>query len=294
MVDSAFLAPAFFVPAGAHRFAATELTRGPWDANAQHAGPPSALLGYAIEHRDGARDDMRVARISFTITRPVPIATLEVRTEVVHSGRGIEIVAATLAAVDGDGVAGRGPHACRGGPDPGGTGDGRRLPAAGATRCRTRTRSRTTLTPFPFDVGYHTAMETRYAEGSFHEPGPAAVWFRMRQPLVAGQPIDPLSRVLTAADSGNGVSQVLSTRTHLFVNPELTVHLHRYPVGDWVCLDAITTIDSDGIGFAETSLYDTTGRFGRGAQSLYVAPADAAAAATTASADPTSTGELCD
>ena len=129
-----------------------------------------------------------------------------------------------------------------------------------------------TLTPFPFDVGYHTAMETRYAEGSFHEPGPAAVWFRMRQPLVAGQPIDPLSRVLTAADSGNGVSQVLSPRTHLFVNPELTVHLHRYPAGEWVCLDAHTTIDSDGIGFAETSLYDTTGRFGRGAQSLYIAP----------------------
>ena len=276
MVDSDLYNAAFYISAGAvsadtHRFTATELTRGPWDANAQHAGPPSALLGYAIEHRDAARADMRVARISFTIMRPVPIATLEVRTEVTHAGRGIEIVTATLAGVDADGAAGRvlmRAEAVRIRVAPGTADDypppARQLPDPSTLDA--------TLTPFPFDVGYHTAMETRYAQGSFHEPGPAAVWFRMRQPLVAGQPIDPLSRVLTAADSGNGVSQVLSTRTHLFVNPELTVHLHRYPIGEWVCLDAVTTIDPDGIGFAETALYDTSGRFGRGGQSLYVAP----------------------
>ena len=52
-------------------------------------------------------------------------------------------------------------------------------------------------------------MENRFAAGGFREPGPAAVWLRMRQPLVAGEPIAPLARVLVAADSGNGVSAAL-------------------------------------------------------------------------------------
>ncbi len=30
------------------RYVATELTRGPWDPGAQHAGPPAALLGREI------------------------------------------------------------------------------------------------------------------------------------------------------------------------------------------------------------------------------------------------------
>ena len=39
--------------------------------------------------------------------------------------------------------------------------------------------------PRPFfptgeEVGYHTAMEYRFASGGFLEPGPATVWMRMR------------------------------------------------------------------------------------------------------------------
>jgi hypothetical protein len=256
----------FYRAAGNGVYESTAATRGPWDEHAQHAGPPAALLGHAIEHRDGARADMRVARIAFTIARPVPIAPLLVTTEVVRSGRGTEVVAATLTAADG----------------------GPTLMRAEAVLIRTAAGSapqitpplqfslpetiEPTLTPFRWDVGYHTAMETRYAIGGFTEPGPATVWFRMRCALVAGRPVDPLSRVLTAADSGNGVSQVLDFRTHVFVNPDFTVHLYRYPVSDWVCLDAVSHIDSDGIGLADTALYDVSGGIGRGSQSLFVQP----------------------
>ena len=40
---------AFYVRVDDDCYAATEATRGPWDAGAQHGGPPSALVGYAIE-----------------------------------------------------------------------------------------------------------------------------------------------------------------------------------------------------------------------------------------------------
>jgi hypothetical protein len=80
-----------------------------------------------------------------------------------------------------------------------------------------------------------------------------------------------LTRVLVAADSGNGISSELSPREHLFINPDLTVHLYRYPEGEWVCLSARTTIDPAGVGLADTALLDRRGTIGRAAQSLFVA-----------------------
>ena len=76
--------------------------------------------------------------------------------------------------------------------------------------------------------------------GAFRELGPATVWMRMRHPLVAGEEPTPLQRVLAAADSGNGVSATLDLARYLFINVDLSVHLHRLPAGEWVCLDAIT------------------------------------------------------
>jgi Thioesterase-like superfamily len=247
------------------RFASTDLTRGPWDIGSQHGGPPAALLGHEIEGRNGARTDMRVARITVDILRPVPIGIVVISTRTAHASRSIEMVDATLT-----------------------DDDGRLLARAGAVRIRVSADSmperrppgppppiapgelHDTLTAFQFDVGYHTAMETRYAVGSFEAQGPATVWFRMRHPLVAGEPIRPLSRVLIAADSGNGVSHAVDFRTHVFVNPELTVHLHRYPDGEFVCLDAATTTDADGIGLADTLLSDELGPIGRGTQALFI------------------------
>jgi hypothetical protein len=95
---------------------------------------------------------------------------------------------------------------------------------------------------------------------------------RMRVPLVDGEKTGPLDRVLTAADSGNGLSNVLDFSRHLFVNPDLTVHVHRHPVGEWVCVDARTSVDAAGIGMAEAALHDEEGPIGRSVQSLFVAP----------------------
>ena len=120
------------------------------------------------------------------------------------------------------------------------------------------------------DVGYHTAMDYRFLEGAFTEPGPARVWLRMRHPLVAGEPTSPLARVLVAADSGNGVSAALDYRRHVFINTELTVHLIRVPAGEWVHLDAVTYVGPQGVGLSESVLHDTTGRLGRAAQTLLV------------------------
>ena len=80
----------------------------------------------------------------------------------------------------------------------------------------------------------------------------------MRVPLVEGEEPSPLVRVMAAADSGNGVSATLDWNEWLFINTDLTVHLHRMPEGEWVCLDAVTIPEPNGIGMADTQAAATS------------------------------------
>ncbi len=113
-------------------------------------------------------------------------------------------------------------------------------------------------------------MEYRFVTGAFMEPGPAIVWMRMGVPLLPGEEPSPLQRVLVAADSGNGVSAALDWRRYLFINVDLSVHLHRMPEGEWVCLDALTLPERNGVGISDTALFDESGSIGRAAQTLLV------------------------
>jgi hypothetical protein len=113
-------------------------------------------------------------------------------------------------------------------------------------------------------------MELRFAGGTSWSPGPALTWFRLRRPVVEGEEPSPLARVAAAADFGNGVSRVLDWGEWLFVNTDLTVHLHREPAGEWVLLDARTHLEPTGTGLAASRLYDERGPIGLAAQSLFV------------------------
>ena len=94
---------------------------------------------------------------------------------------------------------------------------------------------------------------------------------RIRQPLVAGEEPSALQRVLAVADSGNGISATLDYDRYVFINIDLTVHLHRLPAGEWVCLDSVTVPESSGVGQTDTVLFDERGPIGLAAQTLLVA-----------------------
>ena len=64
----------------------SELTRGPWEPDAQHAGPPSGLVARAIE-TCGPREDLQLGRVTVDILPPVPLAPLSVSARVVRPGR---------------------------------------------------------------------------------------------------------------------------------------------------------------------------------------------------------------
>lgn len=249
----------FYVPLGEDRYRSTVHTSGPWDPGAQHGGPPSALLGRAIE-RCSPREELATARVTVELLGPVPVAELSVSARVVRPGRSVELVEATLSAA------------------------GRDVARARAWRVvRTElsvTGELTTPPPLPdrgvdrqpagWEGGFLSAVELRSVAGEFGQPGPATVWTRLLVALVADEPLTSLASVLTVADMGNGVSAAFQPDQALFINPELSVHVFREAVGEWVCLDAQTSMAAGGAGLATSVLSDEQGPLGVGAQSLLV------------------------
>ena len=251
----------FYVAEGS-QFVSSELTRGPWNPEYQHAGPPSALLACVVER--SLPPEMAVARLTVELLRPIPLATFQITTQVLRAGRKVQWLSADLLSA-GTVLARAHAVAIRTAELP--------LPVKGDP-VADPVASPADSAPFQFDffrseVGYHTGMEGRLARGRVGK-GPVAMWMRMRYPLLPGEAPSPLQRVMIASDSGNGVSQVLDPRRFTFVNPDLTVYLHRPPAGEWVCLDARTIPQERGIGLADTRLLDEEGPIGRSVQSLVI------------------------
>jgi hypothetical protein len=120
--------------------------------------------------------------------------------------------------------------------------------------------------------GYGHALEWRFIEGSFFDLGPAAVYTRPRLPLVEGESLSALQRLLLMVDSANGISAAVPWATFTFVPVELTVSVRRHPRTEWVGMRAETAIEPDGIGQTKADLFDEAGFLGTATQTLFVAP----------------------
>jgi hypothetical protein len=253
---------ALYLPDG-HRFVPTVATTGPWDRGAQHGGATAALLARAVELVE-APVPMQVTRLTYDLLRPVPLTPLEVRTEVVRTGKRISMVDGVLLADDVEVMRVRAMRVRVGDlelpdgvipddPPPGvaGTGELARLLGGGNAYN---------------DIG----CEIRFVEGGFQHYGPGTAWVRLRLPVVAGEEPSPVVRAAALADFGNGLSSVLPMRDWLYINPDLTLHLLRPPTGEWLALRSITYPSNGGAGMAESALYDATGRIGRSVQSLLI------------------------
>ncbi len=247
-------------------YVATELTRGPWDPGAQHAGPPAGMLARELELLPEA-EEFQIGRVTCEILRSVPIGPVAISARVVRPGRRVQLLEAELRDAEGEPLMRASAWRIRTAPV--------EIPAeamvVGGAPPGPEQGTESEFFPTGEEHGYHSAMEVRFVEGGFLEPGPALVWLRMRQPLVSGEDPTPLQRTMVIADVGNGVSAALDYRRYLFINVDLTVHLERVPEGEWVCVDAVTLPQPNGVGTAESTLSDQRGRIGRALQTLLVA-----------------------
>jgi hypothetical protein len=243
------------------------------------------------------RDDMMIARFTCEILSAIPVGELGVQTRLARPGRSVQLVEGTITAggrevawarawrvlrtqsassspAPGDGSAAALPPLSSPAPGDGSAAALPPLTGPGLPLAPGLPDHEAQLAPAGWVDGYLSAMEWRVARGGFGEKGPATMWGRMRYPLLPDEEPGPLERVLAIADSGNGVSSELDVRRWHFINPELTVHLCREAAGEWICLDAQTTISAGGTGLATSVLSDLDGPVGVGAQSLLIAPRD--------------------
>jgi hypothetical protein len=246
------------------RLLATELTRGPWSSELQHGGPPAALLASAIERHGDDAERFVVARLSFEFVRPIPIGAYTVDTEVGRLGKQAQRIEAQLLH---DGIEVVRAHGLR---------IRRTQVPLPSPRCprRSAPRGPAGLEPwtFPFfrdRVGYHVGVEVRIARGVWGK-GPTAAWMRLSAPLVADAPTSPLAALVTLADAANGVCPVLDPRQYTFINPDMSIHLDRPPIGEWFALDVRATVDPLGLGLTQCDLHDRDGELGHALQSLVV------------------------
>ena len=243
------------------RYLPTAHTRGPWSAEHQHGGPPSALLAGAIE---AACASHALARLSVQLLRPVPIAPLTVHVAEPVGGRTAQRVRAELRH-DGRAVV---------------TAEGlllRRAEVPGAAVPTTPLGplpSSATPLVFPFfawDEGYHQAIELHPLPGEAWGGPSLRLWARSRFPIVAGQPITPVQSVVVLADAQSGFAPPAPVERFTFLNPELQVALARWPRSTWIGLDVRSWCGDQGVAIARSTLHDEVGAIGQSEQVMVLA-----------------------
>lgn len=264
---------AIFIPDG-DRFIPTDLARSPWGPHVLHGGPPAGLLARAVEHVS-PHPALHVARLTIDLFRPVPKEPLRVATEFVREGHRIAVIEASLFA--GDTEVSRAtalllresdvqvpaaylpPPASLPGPEG--------IPTTGLSAMLSQGAPAAALLD-PGTSGFHTTIEVRRVGGREPAPGHGTAWIRIPVPLVAGEVMTPLVRVAATADFGNALGHIRAGESVGFINADISLYLHRVPVGEWICLDTQSAGQPHGIGLVESKVHDENGPVGRVVQAL--------------------------
>lgn len=217
------------------------------------------LLVHAIERHD-PRPDLQIARVCYDILGIIPAVDGEVRVTTVRPGRTIELLQADYVM------------------------DGRTAVVARAWRLRRSDSADVAVANEPgipdvADVpvwtgmqrwpgGYIDSLEFHLVPGS--RPGRGQAWLRSGVPLVAGEDVSPLARLMALADTANGIAPVLTSPDWMYPNTDLTLHVFREPEGEWLGLDIHASIGPTGVGATSAVMHDLHGPFGRSEQIVTV------------------------
>ena len=259
----AAMADAYFTTTDGMWFKPTGHSRGPWDPDACHAGPPTALLARAIEP---LAPGQRLVRITVELMRPIPMAGFRVQGEVRRPGRSVTFTEADIFDEDHIYARAFGMHI-------------RTLdelivptPQVDAPVFADAVPGEFAITPVTDNRAFVASVEVRYDPSSgMGDGGPTTMWMRTRVPILADEEPTPFQRNCPLADSGNGISYNNYLDETLFVNPDLQLSLHRDPVGDWFCSQSVSHWQPDGTGMSDSALFDTEGAVGRAVQNLLLA-----------------------
>ncbi|CAM5442086.1 thioesterase family protein [Sphingobium scionense] len=254
---------AYFRRVDARHFTPTELVGGAWTVTEQHVAPAIGLLAHAIEVDAKARrpDPLQLGRLSYDILGTIPLDTVEIDVTVIRPGRTIELVEARLShdgrpaillrawlaqAYDTGAIAG-------GGFDP--------IPAPETMAQWDGTGE--------WPGGFIASIDARRQPIA---PGRAIGWIRTPHALIEDEAVSSLARAMGLVDTANGLAPLVSTADAAFPNLDLTAHIFRVPVGEWLGCDVTVSFGADGIGLTHSILHDRDGAIGTVSQWLTIRP----------------------
>jgi len=257
---------AYFTTIDGRRFLPTDHARGPWDAHSCHAGPPTARMVRAMEQ---LVPDQRLTRVTVELMRPIPMSGFRVQADVRRPGRSVTHTEAEIYDDDRFYARAYGMHL-------------RRLDYLEVSTAPVDSPVFGQSRPGEFPIriaahelpGFNSTIEVRFdPAGSQGSGGPTTMWMRTKVAILAGEEASPFQQICPLADCGNGLSYNDYLDRVLFLNTDLTVSLHRDPVGDWYCSRSISHWETTGIGLADAELFDIEGSVGRATQNLILNPA---------------------
>ncbi|MEZ5245034.1 MAG: thioesterase family protein [Acidimicrobiales bacterium] len=242
-------------------FVGTEITAGAWSPGAQSGGAVLALLGHVLEDVP-TLTPMSLTRLTVDLVRPVPVGErLRIEHEIVREGKKIQVVDLRVVT---DGAEHARARALRvrdadlgsvpGAPDSSTDID----PAAALPRPEEiePADDRPGLPPF-LRVALDFRRTDPWAEGV------NGIWLRLRVPVVAGEPICATSRATVPMDVVNLIGAKFDGAAFTAINPDVSAHVARPPVGEWVGLVGETIFShSVGHGVSAATMSDSAGVFG--------------------------------
>jgi hypothetical protein len=243
----------FFDQLGPNQYQPNDICRGPWDPSSLHGRVVAGLLAHAIEQQHGSTQLMP-ARLTVDLYRMPPFAPVELATRVERDGNRIRVVDATFSS-EGTAIARASCVFLRRAENPEGTvwspsGWDVRLPDD-------------IPPPDASQWGPRGPMwDTRVIDHGFGSVEQKRAWLRENRPLAEGVAMTPFVRAAFAADFTNPFANSGSAGLK-FVNADITLYLHRLPVGEWLGFEVVEHHATDGIALGECALYDTSGPIGR-------------------------------
>ena len=247
-------------------FKPTSHTRGPWHEDHCHAGPPTALMARAIERLN---PQQKLVRLTIILLRPIPYVGFRINADITRRGRIVSTCTAELL-------------------------DQQEKICATATSLQITPQDLHTMPSHHVSYGQHEdaivgefplqttlhdkpsfkgeGVSIKYPQGHSHEPGPTIAWMKT-VPLLPNEEPSAFQRICPLADCGNAFGRNAEPSEINFMNPDLTVLLHRDPVGEWLGTSAACFWEDNGIGMSDAQLFDNQGSVGRAVQTLLLRPA---------------------
>lgn len=240
-------------------YVGTEITAGGWSPGAQSGGAVLALLGHVLEDIP-TLTSMSVSRVTADLVRPVPIAEpLRIEHEIVRQGKKIQVI--DLGVMTGGVVHARARVLRIRNADFGGVED---VPVSSTDIDPAR------ALPSPDEIEppdhrlpafLRTALDFRRLDPE--ADGVNGLWMRLVAPVVAGEPIRATSRATVPMDVVNLIGARFSDPGFTAINPDVSAHLVRPPVGEWVALTGETLFAPGvGHGISAATMSDGDGVFG--------------------------------